>query len=105
MTYIKGEAATFGFPACAAVTDSLCRLIEYAPDAGRIPLMLIDQHVDAVRAIIREHARSDAAEIAVQITGRLREVTEDFLLRENKDRPDVLAAIGSPSLIPGQETR
>jgi len=48
------------FPAIASAADSLCRLIEYSPEAARIPSTLIDQHVDAVRAIHREHARSDA---------------------------------------------
>ena len=60
---IKGEAATFGYPAVAAAADSLCRLIEYTPDATRIPLKLVDQHVDAVRAIVREYERADAAGI------------------------------------------
>jgi HPt (histidine-containing phosphotransfer) domain-containing protein len=35
---IKGEAATFGYPAIASAAKSLCRLIEYTPDAARIPL-------------------------------------------------------------------
>src|SRR4051794_15947694 len=29
---IKGDAATFGFPAVVAAADSLCRLIEHTPD-------------------------------------------------------------------------
>src|SRR5690606_34444285 len=60
---IKGEAATFGYPAVAAAADSLCRLIELSPDVTKIPMKLIDQHVDAVRAIHREYARSDAQEL------------------------------------------
>ncbi len=48
---IKGEAATFGFPLVAGAAHSLCRLLEYAPDVTRIPIKVIDQHVDAVRAI------------------------------------------------------
>ena len=90
---IKGEAATFGFPAVAAAADSLCRLIEHTPDATRIPLKLVDQHVDAVRAIYREYARSDAKELAATLTKRLREVTDEFLIHENRDRPDVLEQI------------
>jgi HPt (histidine-containing phosphotransfer) domain-containing protein len=85
---IKGEAATFGYPAVAAAADSLCRLLEHAPDATRIPFALIDQHVDAVRAIIREYARSDAAEIAAILTQRLREVTDEFLLQEHNGCAD-----------------
>jgi HPt (histidine-containing phosphotransfer) domain-containing protein len=97
---IKGEAATFGFPAVAAVADSLCRLIEHTPDATRIPLSLVDQHVDAVRAIIREYARSDAKEIAAVLTKRLREVTDEFLTSENRHRPDYLDGIVGPPLAP-----
>jgi HPt (histidine-containing phosphotransfer) domain-containing protein len=98
---IKGEAATFGFPQVAAPADSLCRLIEHTPDLSRIPLPLIDQHVDAIRAIVRESARPDVAEIAAALTRRLREVTDEFLRHENQDRPDVLTIIMAPSLVPG----
>ena len=99
---IKGEAATFGFPAVAAAADSLCRLIEYTPDATRIPAKLVDQHVDAVRAIYREYSNSDAVELAAMLTKRLREVTDEFLVRENQGRPEALAAILGPSLVPDQ---
>lgn|ERR1051325_1991427 len=100
---IKGEAATFGYPAVTAAADSLCRLIEHTPDSSRIPLKLVDQHVDAVRAIYREYARSDAKELAASLTKRLREVTDEFLVHENKDRPEVLEMIvgaTSPSIVP-----
>jgi HPt (histidine-containing phosphotransfer) domain-containing protein len=90
---IKGEAATFGYPAIAAAADSLCRLIEYTPDAARIPVRLVDQHVDAVRAIYREYAHADAGPLAAVLTRRLREVTDEFLLSENRSRPDVLKQI------------
>jgi HPt (histidine-containing phosphotransfer) domain-containing protein len=97
---IKGEAATFGYPAVASAADSLCRLIEHTPDATRIPSKLIDQHVDAVRAIYREYARSDAKELAVTLTKRLRDVTDEFLIRENHDRPEVLEQLKGPSIVP-----
>jgi len=42
-------------------------VIEYATDTARIPLKLIDQHVDAVRATYREYARSDAKELAGEV--------------------------------------
>jgi HPt (histidine-containing phosphotransfer) domain-containing protein len=99
---IKGEAATFGFPEVAASADSLCRLIEHTPDSARIPVSLVDQHVDAVRAIIRENARTDVATLAEALTRTLRSVTNEFLARENRDRPDVLAGILAPPLAPEQ---
>ena len=97
---IKGEAATFGYPAVAVAANSLCRLIEHTPEATRIPAKLIDQHVDAVRAIFREYARSDAKKLAGSLTKRLREVTDDFLINENKDRPDVIEQLKAPSIVP-----
>jgi chemotaxis protein histidine kinase CheA len=97
---IKGEAATFGYAHVAAAADSLCRLIEHTPEMKRIPATLVDQHVDAVRAIIRENARPDIKEIADALTKRLREVTDEFLAQENKDRPDVLASILAPPIAP-----
>jgi HPt (histidine-containing phosphotransfer) domain-containing protein len=95
---IKGEAATFGYPAVAAAADSLCRLIEYTPEVARIPMKLVDQHVNAVRAIFREYARADARPLAAVLTRRLREVTDEFLLAQNRDRPDVLQQIKAPTL-------
>jgi HPt (histidine-containing phosphotransfer) domain-containing protein len=97
---IKGEAATFGFPAVVGVASSLCRLLEHTPDITRIPLALVDQHVDAVRAIAREHSRVDFPGIADALTGRLREVTDEFLRAENSERPDYLDSIFAPSLAP-----
>jgi chemotaxis protein histidine kinase CheA len=98
---IKGEAATFGYPEAAGVAESLCRLLEHTPEVERIPLKLIDQHVDAVRAITREHARPDLSFIAGALEQKLREVTDEFLKRENSFRPDYLETIFAPPLAPG----
>jgi HPt (histidine-containing phosphotransfer) domain-containing protein len=100
---IRGEAATFGYPLVGFPADSLCRLIEHTPDMNRIPMTLVDQHVDTVRAIVREAARADIQEVADALTKRLREVTDDFLQRENKDRPEALAYILSPSIDPSDQ--
>ncbi|MPZ39741.1 MAG: Hpt domain-containing protein [Rhizobiales bacterium] len=101
---IKGEAATFGYPFVASSADSLCRLIEHTPEMDRIPTALVDRHVDAIRAIIREKARPDIVEIADALTTRLREVADHFLAHENRDRPDVLAGILTPPIAPSEQT-
>jgi hypothetical protein len=97
---IKGDAATFGYPVVAPAAESLCRVLEYSPEASRIPIALIDQHVDAIRAIVREYARPDAEQIAYALTKKLWDVSEEFLTAENKDRPDYIADIMSPPLAP-----
>ena len=45
---IKGDAATFGFPSAGAAAESLCRIIEHAPDLDHIPAELITHHINAI---------------------------------------------------------
>jgi HPt (histidine-containing phosphotransfer) domain-containing protein len=97
---IKGQAATFGYPSVAPVADSLCRLIEHTPEVARLPLRLVDQHVDAVRAIVHKNTRGDVGKYATELAEKLRQVTDEFLLHENRDDPDTIESILSPSLVP-----
>jgi HPt (histidine-containing phosphotransfer) domain-containing protein len=98
---IKGEAATLGYPEATGIVESLCRLLEHTPDITHIPIKLVDQHVDAVRAIAREYGRPDLPDLARALTVRLREVTDEFLKHENSFRPDYLDSIFAPPLAPG----
>src|SRR3954468_16255459 len=98
---IKGQAATFGYPLVAPVADSLCRLIEHTPAMERIPMPLVDQHVDAIRAIIHRNTRGDSNVNAARLAEKLRHVTEEFLLHESRARPDYLELTLSPALAPG----
>jgi chemotaxis protein histidine kinase CheA len=97
---IKGQAETFGFPLVAPVADGLCRLIEHTSDMARIPLDLVDQHVDAIRAITHRNARGNSERTAARLAERLRQVTEEFLRHENRDRPDYLDAVLAPPIAP-----
>jgi len=95
---VKGNAPMLGFAEAAPVADSLGRLLEHSPDPARIPVELIDQHVNAIRAVVREHDRKDIGTMASVLTTRLRQVTEEFLLRENRQRPEYLQTVASPLL-------
>jgi HPt (histidine-containing phosphotransfer) domain-containing protein len=44
---IKGEAATFGYPAVVGAAESLCRLLEHTPEMSRIRLALVEQRCGA----------------------------------------------------------
>ena len=99
---VKGDSGTLGYPEVARAADSLCRLLEHSPDLAKSPLAIVNQHVDAIRAIVREYERPDIAAIAAAVTNRLRSVTDEFLLKENQHRPDVLEAIKRPTPGPGE---
>lgn len=56
---IKGQAQTYGYPVAGIIAKLLCDLIEQAPDASKIPLAVIDQHVDMIRAIVRQNLKGN----------------------------------------------
>ena len=97
---IKGEAATFGFPWVASLAESLSRLIEHTPDMKRIPLTLVDQHVDAIRAIIRESARPDIAVSPTRSPGGCARSPTNFWPTRTASGPDYLDGILAPSIAP-----
>jgi HPt (histidine-containing phosphotransfer) domain-containing protein len=97
---IKGDAATFGYPSAAAAAESLCRLIEHAPDLEEVPGELIVHHINAIWAIVHDHTKLDSATVAGELSRRLRKVADDYLVHVNRDRPEHLDAVTAPSIAP-----
>jgi hypothetical protein len=52
--------------------------------------MLLDQHVDGIIAIVHRNARGNSERKAQVLARRLRQVTEEFLVHENRHRPGYL---------------
>ncbi len=99
---IKGDAATFGFPSAGAAAESLCRIIEHAPDLDQVPPELITHHINAIQAIVRERTKLDTVTMASKLSKQLRGVTDEFLVSVNRDRPEHLEAILAPSIVPAE---
>ena len=97
---IKGVAATFGYPSAGAAAESLCRIIEHAPDLDAVPANLIDHHIDAIQAIVRDRTRLDTVSMANELSRQLRGLSDEFLAHANRHRPDHLEAILAPSIVP-----
>lgn len=97
---IKGDAATFGYPTAAAAAESLCRIIEHAPDLAKVPGDLVMHHVHAIQAIVREQPPARANNVADELSQRLRSVADEFLIAANRDRPEHLEAVLAPSIVP-----
>jgi chemotaxis protein histidine kinase CheA len=99
---IKGDAATFGYSYAGLVAESLCRVIEHAPDLEKVPRELIDHHINAIQAIVNDHTKFDATTVATELSRRLRRVADEYLAHVNRDRPEHLEAILAPSIVPGE---
>ncbi|MGA2287063.1 Hpt domain-containing protein [Bradyrhizobium sp.] len=98
---IKGDAATFGYPSAGAAAESLCRIIEHAPDLGEVPADLMAHHINAIQAIVRERTKPDTVKTANELSRQLRGVADEYLAHANRDRPEHLEAILAPSIVPG----
>jgi HPt (histidine-containing phosphotransfer) domain-containing protein len=99
---IKGDAATFGFPSAAAAAESLCRIIEHAPDLDEVPSDLIAHHINAIQAIVRQRTKLDTVTMASELSRQLRGVADEYLAHANRDRPEHLEAVLAPSIAPGE---
>ena len=97
---IKGDAATFGFPSAAAAAESLCRIIEHAPDLSAVPAQLFTHHINAIQAIVSERTKLDTVSTASELSRKLRGVADEYLMHVNRDRPEHLEAILAPSIVP-----
>jgi hypothetical protein len=97
---IKGDAATFGFPSAAVIAESLCRIIEHAPNLDRVPAELFAHHINAIVAIVHENTKLDSLTVSSELSRRLRKVADDYLAHVNRDRPEHLEAIMAPSIVP-----
>ena len=99
---IKCDAATFGYPSASAAAESLCRIIEHAPDLDAVPSNLIAHHINAIQAIVHDNTKLDTVSIANELSQQLRGVADEYLAYANRDRPEHLEAILAPSLVPGE---
>ena len=53
---IKGEGATLGFPIAGEIAATLCALL-LSGRSAELPFRLLDLHVEAIRAIVRQDIR------------------------------------------------
>ena len=76
---IKGQGVTLGYPMASVLAAQLCDLIVRIPDIKKLHPVLIDQHVDSIKAIVREGVKDAEDRRANAISQRLYMVTKDYL--------------------------
>ena len=81
---LKGQASTLQYPYVTKICMSLCCLFEQLPNKNRIPMILVDQHVDAANAVVREGVRMDEHPTAEALVKRLSSVTAEYVASVTK---------------------
>ena len=68
---LKGQGASFDFPMVARIAASICRLTDGHADPEKLPLNLIDAHVDAIKIAVRDNIREVATGTASALAQEL----------------------------------
>jgi hypothetical protein len=55
---MKGLGTTYQFPLVTRLAASLCKMIEDLGEDANAPMNLVDAHIDAIRAVIRDNIKS-----------------------------------------------
>ena len=56
---LKGLGTTYGYPLITRIAGSLCRMIDDRDKRIHAPLELVDAHIDAIKAAVRDEIKSD----------------------------------------------
>jgi hypothetical protein len=52
---LKGLGTTYGFPLITKIAGSVCKLMDDQATRTKAPMFLIDAHIDAIRAAVRDN--------------------------------------------------
>ncbi len=78
---VKSLGETYGYPLITRISHSLFRLIVKTPQDQKPPMALLDAHVDAIRALLRDKVRDAHSPIgnalASELEKRVAEITKD----------------------------
>ena len=56
---LKGLGATYQYPLVTRLAGSLCKMMDDPAKRGTAPRTLIDAHIDAIKAVVRDQIQTD----------------------------------------------
>ncbi len=56
---LKGLGATYQYPLVTRLAGSLCKMMDDPAKRMKAPRMLIDAHIDAIKAVVRDQIQTD----------------------------------------------
>lgn len=56
---LKGLGATYQYPLVTRLAGSLCKLLDEPGKRAEAPQLLLDAHIDAIRAVVRDGIQTD----------------------------------------------
>ena len=76
---LKGLGTTYGYPLITRIAGSMCKMFDDDEHRMQAPKILIDAHIDAIRAAVRDEIRSDTHPVGKILVETLEERVAEFL--------------------------
>lgn len=73
---LRGQAVMFDFPLISRLAQLLCDLVETVADPEKMPIALMELHIDAIKVVLRDKAKAMDNQKALELVREL----------EHKDR-------------------
>ncbi|OXE36450.1 MAG: Hpt domain-containing protein [Phenylobacterium zucineum] len=75
---LKGLGTTYGFPLISRFSSSLCKLIDDKQKRVNAPINLIDAHIDAIKAAVRNEIKTDEHPVGRALIAELEKTVADL---------------------------
>jgi hypothetical protein len=83
---LKGLGTTYGYPLITRIAGSLCKMLDDEDKREKAPRPLVEAHMDAIRAIVR-----DQIKVETHPTGKILAETLEARVREHLEKIDRVA--------------
>lgn len=76
---LKGLGSTYNYPLVTRIGASLCRLLDDPAKRLSSPVSVLDAHVDAIRAVVRDEIQTDEHPVGRELVEALEAQVRDHL--------------------------
>jgi hypothetical protein len=76
---LKGLGSTYEFPLVTRLAASLCKLIDSPEGRASAPLPLVDAHIDAIKAAVRDNIKTEDHPVGKVLANELESQTREYL--------------------------
>ena len=78
---LKGLGTTYGYPLITRIAGSLCKMLDDEDKRMAAPRLLVDAHLDAIRAVVRDQIKEEGHPM-----GRILAETLEARVKEHLDK-------------------
>jgi hypothetical protein len=76
---LKGLGGTYQYPLVTRISGSLCKLLDDAGTRLSAPMVLVDAHIDAIKAVVRDRIQTDEHPVGKALVEALEARTAEHL--------------------------